>query len=309
MSLPDLEAWAIFAKVAETGSFAAAAVDLGLSGPTVSKAVQRLETRLDERLIHRTSRRFALTEAGRVLAVRAARILAEGEAAEAEAHATSAVPRGRVRLAAPMSFGLRHLAPALPEFLAAYPEVSVDLQLDDRIVDLVAGGIDVALRIADLPDSSLVARRLCPVRRWVVGTPDYFARHGRPNRPLDLRNHACLGYLYLATGEIWRFTDASGTEESVTVKGPLSATNAEALSFALEAGIALALQPDFLVWEAVRDGRLVTALDDWAVPKAALHVITPAGGPRPIRVAVLLDFLTRRFTAAAAPWAAVRSGK
>ena len=252
----------------------------------MSKAVQRLEARLGEKLIHRTSRRFALTEAGRVLAVRAARILAEGEAAEAEAHASSAVPRGRVRLAAPMSFGLRHVAPALPEFLAAYPEVSVDLQLDDRMVDLIAGGIDVAIRIADLADSSLIARRLCPVRRWVVGAPGYFARHGRPSRPRDLRDHACLGYLYLATGETWRFTDAGGAEETVTVKGPLSATNAEALGFALEAGCGVALQPDFVVWEAVREGRLETVLDDWSAPQpgaASDHSGRRAAGRRALR--------------------------
>jgi len=235
----------------------------------------------------------------------AARILAEGEAAEAEAHAASAVPHGRVRLAAPMSFGLRHVAPILPDFLAAYPEVSVELQLDDKMADLVAGGIDVALRIADLSDSSLIARRLCPVRRWVVGAPGYFVRHGTPLRPRDLQKHACLGYVYLATGETWRFTGPEGAEESVTVKGPLCANNAEALGFALEAGLGIALQPDFLVWDAVQEGRLVVVLDDWTAPKLALHLVTPAGTPRPIRVTVLLDFLTRRLSSGVAPWTTV----
>jgi DNA-binding transcriptional LysR family regulator len=304
MPLPDLEAWAIFAKVAETGSFATAASELGLSGPTVSKALQRLEARLGERLIHRTSRRFALTESGRVLAVRAARILAEGEAAEAEAKASSAVPRGRIRLAAPMSFGLRHVAPALPEFLAAHPEVSIDLQLDDRRVDLIAGGIDVAVRIAELADSSLIARRLCPVRRWVVGAPAYFAKHGTPQRPRDLREHACLGYTWLASGETWQFTDAHGAIEAVSVKGPLSASNGDALVAALESGLGVALQPDFLAWEAIEAGRLVAVLSDWLPPPLALHLIMPAGTPRPIRVTVLLDFLTARFKAGVAPWTA-----
>jgi DNA-binding transcriptional LysR family regulator len=303
--LPDLEAWAIFAKVAETRSFAGAAADLGLSVATVSKALKRLEARLGERLIHRTSRRFSLTETGRVLAVRAAQILADGEAAEAEAQAKSATPHGRVRLAVPMSFGLRHVAPMLPAFLAAYPQVSVDLLLDDRVVDLVAGAIDVALRIADLPDSSLLARRLCPVRRWVVGAPSYFARHGRPERPRDLRNHACLGYSYLATGETWRFTDAAGQEEAVAVNGPLTATNGDAIGLAAEAGLGIALQPDFLAWDAVQAGRLVAVLADWAPPPLALHVITPAGEPRATRVGVLLDFLVRRFTAGTAPWTTV----
>jgi len=304
MPLPDLQSWAIFAKVAETGSFAGAAGEFGISGATVSKALQRLEARIGERLIHRTSRRFALTETGRVLAVRAARILAESEAAEAEAQDKSAAPRGRVRLAAPMSFGLRHVAPALPAFLAAYPEVSVDLQLDDRIVDLVAQGIDIAVRIADLPDSSLVARRLCPVRRWVVGAPAYFARHGTPQRPRDLERHACLGYSYLATGERWHFTNVEGVEEAVTVSGPLSATNAEALEGALLAGIGIALQPDFLAWEALRAGRLVAVLVGWNPPLGALNVLMPPGRPRASRVAVLLDFLIRNFAAGSALWTA-----
>jgi DNA-binding transcriptional LysR family regulator len=311
MSLPDLEAWAIFAKVAETGSFAGAASELGLSGATVSKALKRLEMRTGERLIHRTSRRFSLTETGRVLAVRAAQILAEGEAVEAEAQAKSAAPRGRIRLAAPMSFGLRHVAPALPGFLAAYPEIAVDLQLDDRIVDLVAGGIDVALRIAQLPDSSLVARRLCPVRRWVVGAPSYFSRHGPPQRPRDLREHAGLAYSYLATGETWRFTDDRGNEESVVLKPRLSANNAEALEAALEAGLGLALLPDFLAWEALRDGRLVAVLPDWTAPPLALHLVVPGGGPRAPRITVLLDFLARRFASGTAPWtiSASQTGK
>ncbi len=317
MPLPDLEGWAIFAKVAETGSFAAAAAELGLSTPTVSKAVQRLEARLGERLIHRSSRRFALTESGRVLAVRAARILAEGEAAEAEARASSAVPRGRVRLAAPMSFGLRHVAPVLPEFLLAHPELSIDLRLDDRVIDLIADGIDIAVRIAELPDSSLLARRLCPVRRWVVGGAAYFARHGVPAHPRDLRDHACLSYAYHASGETWHFIAPAGTTagttagaaagakaESVTVKGPLTATNGDALVDALEAGLGVALLPDFLIWEAVRDQRLVTVLNEWEAPPLALHLVTPAGVPRPIRTAVLLDFLAGRFTPGTAPWTA-----
>ena len=305
MTLPDLEAWAIFAKVAETGSFAAAATELGLSSPTVSKALARLETRFGERLIDRTSRRFSLTETGRILAVRAAQILAEGEAVEAEAQAKSATPRGKVRLAAPMSFGLQHVASALPEFLAAYPEVSIDLQLDDRMVDLVAGGIDIALRIADLPDSSLIARRLCPVLRWVVGTPGYFSRRGTPQRPRDLENHACLGYSYLSSGDTWRFKDASGVEEAVTISARLSANNAEALNASLEAGEGIALQPDFIAWKSVQEGRLVPVLTEWSAPPLTLNLVTPSGGPRPIRTRVLLDFLTRRFSAGAAPWSSI----
>ncbi len=302
MPLPDLEGWAFFAKVAENGSFVTAATELGVSSATVSKVIQRLERRVGERLIHRTSRRFALTETGRVLAVRAAQILAEGEAVEAEAQAASAAPHGRVRLAAPMSFGLRHLAPILPEFLTTYPGISLELQLDDRIVDLVASGVDLALRIADMPDSSLVARRLCGVSRWVVGHKSYFERRGVPLRPRDLKDHDCLGYSYLSSGETWRFTGPDGVEETVVVRGRLMASNADALQAALEAGLGVALQPDFLAWQAVRDGRLVTVMTDWAPNPLSLSLVTTAGGQKAQRVAVLMAFLAKRFGSGVAPW-------
>jgi DNA-binding transcriptional LysR family regulator len=301
--LPDLEAWGVFAKVASAGSFAKAADELSLSHATVSKAISRLEARLGERLFHRTSRRLSLTETGRVLATRAARILSEGEDAEAEAQARSVSPRGKIRLAAPMSFGLDQIAPILPSFLAAYPEVSVDLQLDDRVVDMVGAGIDVAIRIAALADSSLIVRRLCPVERFVVGAPAYFEKHGRPSRPSDLAKHACLGYTYLASGNVWHFANAAGEKETVAVKGPLSANSGDAVEATLLAGLGLALQPDFVVWKAIESGKLERVLHDWTAPPLNVNILTPAGGPRALKVTALIDFFVRHFSTDAAPWA------
>ena len=301
--LPDLEAWGIFAKVASAGSFAKAADELSLSHATVSKAISRLEARLGERLFHRTSRRLSLTETGRVLATRAARILSEAEDAEAEAQARSVSPRGKIRLAAPMSFGLDQIAPILPSFLSSYAEVSIDLQLDDRVVDMVGAGIDLAIRIAALPDSSLIVRRLCPVERYVVGAPAYFEKYGRPSRPSDLAKHACLGYTYLASGNVWHFTNEAGEEESVAVKGPLSANSADAVEATLLAGLGVATQPDFVVWKALESGRLERVLHDWSAPALNVNILTPAGGPRALKVTALIDFLVRHFSTDAAPWA------
>lgn len=289
--LPDFEALAIFARVVELRSFSAAAEDLNLSKATVSKAVTRLENRLGTRLFNRTSRRLALTDAGAGLVERARRVLAEGEAAEDEALAQSQAPRGRVRLAAPMSFGLAELAPILPRFLTLYPEVSVDLHLSDEVIDIVGEGIDMVLRIAALPDSSLVARRLRPMTRYAVASPDYLNAHGRPTHPSHLADHACLGYAYLPSPETWRFVNAAGEEVAVRPTGPLCANNADALTPALLAGLGVAVQPDFAVGPLVAEGRLERIMPDWTPPPVALHLVQPPGGPRPARVEALADFL------------------
>jgi DNA-binding transcriptional LysR family regulator len=296
--LPDFEALAIFAKVVELRSFAAAAADLALSKATVSKAVSRLEERLGARLFNRTSRRMALTDAGRTLAGRAVQLLADGEAAESEALAQSATPRGLIRLAAPMTYGTKTLAPLLPEFLAAYPEVSIDLNLSDATVDLIGEGFDAAIRIASLPDSSLVARRLCDMRRHVVAAPAYFARYGRPTHPADLVGHKCFGYTYLSTPGVWHFTNAAGETASVRPAGQLRVNNGEAIMPVLLAGLGISDLPDFIVGDALADGRLEAVLQDWVPPSSGVYLVTPSAGPRPARVEVLLEFLALKLSAA-----------
>jgi DNA-binding transcriptional LysR family regulator len=224
-------------------------------------------------------------------------MVAEAEAVEAEAVAQSASPRGVVRLAAPMSFGLLAVAPLMPEFLKAYPEVKVDLHLSDQMVDVIGEGFDAVLRIATLPDSSLVARRLCTVATFLVAAPSYLKQHGRPKHPMGLSDHPCLGYAYLTTPDTWRFTHKNGETAIVRpANGPLRVNNGDAMMPALIAGLGLGVLPDFILRDALADGRLERVLPDWSLPSSALHWVTPPGGPKPARIEVLANFFAEKLS-------------
>ena len=293
-NLPDLEGLAIFARVAELRSFARTAAELKMSKATVSKAISRVEARLGARLFNRTSRRLALTDAGQQLAARAQAMLAEGEAAESEALSQSLSPRGLVRVAVPMSFGVSFIAPLLPEFFRLYPDVSIDLHLSDALVDLIGGGFDGAIRIAALPDSSLLARRLCPMQLHLLASPAYLKAKGRPKHPSQLTEHVGLGYSYQLTQDTWRFQKASGEVVAVRPSGPLRVNNGDAMLPSLIAGVGLGVLPEFIARAALAAKKLEILLPDWTLPGGAVNWVTPPGGPKPKRVEALADFLAQR---------------
>lgn len=294
MKLPDFEAWAVFAAVVEQRSFSAAADALGVSKATVSKAISRLEARLGTTLFHRTSRRLTLTDSGRALSEHAQRIRQEGEAAEEAAFESASAPAGLVRLAAPLTFGIQAVAPTLCDFLAQYPGIKIDLRLSDAFVDIVGDGIDIALRIAELPDSSLRARRLGPMASHVVAAPAYFDRVGRPRHPADLARHACFIYTNTNNPDVWRFRKAGGEEAVVRVDGPMRTDSGDAMLPGLRAGLGVARLPGFLVRDDLASGALEPVLADWSAGAAALHLLTPPGTLRPARVEALIEFLSDR---------------
>lgn len=301
--LPDFEGLAMFAKVAEERSFAGAAKAMGVSVATVSRAVTRLEERLGGRLFNRTSRRLALTDYGRTLSERASRIYAEAEEAEDIAREASSRPRGLVKLSAPLSFGVHWVAPLLPEFLRRYPDVSVDLHLTDAQTDLIGDGFDAALRIAVLVDSSLVARLIAPVRRFVVAAPAYIARYGRPRHPRDLAAHRCLSYLNRAKRDVWRFIHRkTGEECAVAPTGPLRGTSIEALLPTVLEGLAIAELPEFAATQYFRDKQLEPILADWRLPEGGVYFVTPTARARPAKVSALAEFFITKLTGA--PWSA-----
>jgi DNA-binding transcriptional LysR family regulator len=289
-SAPDLVDVLAFVRVVETGSFARAAERMGLSKPVLSRRVARLEEQLGARLLTRTARGAQPTDIGQAYYARAAAILADLEAAqEVVAEAVTQIA-GPIRLTAPLSFGVAHLAPALADFAAAHPRVELDIEFEDRTVDLTGGGYDLAVRIGRLADSALVARRIAPVRKHVVASPAYLAARGRPERPADLAGHDILLY----GNEQWRF-EIDGRWETIRVSPVLRSNNGDMLLAAARKGLGLTMLPSFIAAPAIEDGGVEVVLGGHPLEEGALHAVMPPGRAVTARVRALVDFLVERF--------------
>ncbi len=284
----------VFSAVAETGGFTAAARTLGLSKSAVSKQVSDLEDRLGARLFNRTTRRVVLTEVGRAYHVRCRRILDDAREAELAVGALHTEPIGTLRVNAPMSFGVRHIAPALGDYMDRYPALGIDIDFNDRLVDVIDEGYDIAIRIADLPDSSLVARRLAPCRRVIIASPAYWEAQGRPAHPDDLARHQCLTYDNLPNPREWPFRSPDG-EFSIKVKGRLHANNGDLLLHATIAGQGVYLCPTFICGAALADGRVEAVLEEYEPPEISVYAVWPHNRHLSAKVRSFVDFLIDRF--------------
>ena len=287
----------IFVRVVRTGSFSAAARDSNQTPSAISKQIGRLEDRLGARLFNRTTRSLVLTEVGAAFHVRAQRILGEVEEAEQAVTHLSQAPRGTLRLDVPSAFGRLYIVPLLPDYLARYPEMRVNMTLNDRFIDPVEEGVDLVIRIGELSDSSLIVRRLAANRRVVCGAPAYFERRGRPQHPAELTGHNCLVYTYRAARNDWSFVSKNSPDEApviVRVSGNLETNNAEALSVAAIAGLGLGLFPLWLAGPDLDSGRLQCALPAYHAPDSAIYALYPPGRHLSPKVRSFVDFLVAR---------------
>lgn len=281
----DLE---IFSRVVSAGSMSAAGRELGLSPAVVSKRLRRLEDRLGSRLLQRTTRQIALTEAGQGYYERVVAILAGIEEAEAFVARRSATARGTLKIAAPTSFARMHIAPHLGAFMEANADLSINLVLSDEFVDIVGEGYDVAIRIAELADSSLVARKIAPVRRILCASPHYLERHGAPRDLHDLERHNCLTHL---AGEAWRLEGPQGLV-AFRPNGGLTTNSSEVVREAVLAGIGIGLRSTWDVGPELAEGRLVQVLPDHEGSRSiAVHAIYPSRQFLPVKVRLFIDYL------------------
>jgi len=284
-----------FVRVVEAGSFARAAERMDVSVSAVSRQVAELENHLDARLLNRTTRRLSLTESGRAFHERAVQLLADLEEAEQSANAGTLAPRGTLRLTSSNTFGARHLAPAIAEFVSRYPAMRFDIELSDRATDLVEEGFDVAVRIGSIGSQNLVGRKVGVTSLICCAAPSYLARHGEPRTPEDLAQHQCLSYEYSPQRNLWPFRDRQGRERDVRIAGPVHANSGRFLEALAAEGVGICYEPDFIVGPEVKAGRLKVLLRTFAPPPSSIYVAYPSRRHLSAKVRVFADFLATRF--------------
>ena len=292
--MEDLERMAIFARVVEAKSFSAAARRLNLSKSLVSKQVTQLEKSVGARLLNRTTRALSLTDAGAVFYEHCSRVVEELEEARLAVGRLHAEPRGLLRISAPVAFGRLHIATALPEFLSTYPDLKIDMVTTDRFVDLAEEGYDLVVRIVDQPAPNVVARRLAPVTRRMVATPDYFSRYGVPVTPVDLEQHNCLTYTYFNPQDPWRLRGPDG-DISVSATGNLRVNDDDALAEAVVAGLGVALLPTFIIGKELQSGRLQSVLAEYIPLERHIYAVYLANRHVPAKIRAFIDHLLARF--------------
>jgi DNA-binding transcriptional LysR family regulator len=296
-----LRAFEVFVAVVARQGFARAAEAVGTSPANVTRYIAELEAHLGTRLLNRHSRKLSLTDSGQALYERARSILDEVAEAEALSASTTLQPRGRLRVNAPVSFGILHLAPLWPKFLQKYPEVELEVSLIDRVVDLVEEGFDLGIRISRSGSTAHIARKLAASRNIVCAAPAYLRQHGRPNSPADLADHACIGYTFSATGDDWHLFDAHGLEHVVKVPSVMRANNGDTARAAALAGVGVIWQPSFLVGDDLRAGRLVPLLPGYRMADIDILAVYPSRRHLSAKVRVMIDFLADAFNGTP-PW-------
>ncbi len=298
--MSTLEGMSFLVETIDHGSFSAAGRALGIAPSSVARGIAALEDDLGARLLHRTTRRLSLTEAGRLYLERARNILGEVEEARLSVTQLEAEPRGTLKLNIPTAFGRAHIVPMLREFLITYPDLAIDLDMTDAFVDLVEEGIDLAIRIGELEDSSLVARKLAPNIRVVCASPDYFDRYGRPSAPEELTNHNCLIYKRQMNRIAWHFRDSNSSIYDVAVSGDFLTNNTEALLSVTRDGQGIAVLPTWLVGDDVRHGRLEIVFSEYTVSPTSLdtniYAIFPYNRHLSPKVRAFIDALLKRFS-------------
>jgi DNA-binding transcriptional LysR family regulator len=285
----------LFVRIVETGSFSKAAEDLGITQPTATKFVASLEKRLGTLLLHRSTRGVTATEIGKLYYEKCKLISQEIEEADDLASLMQSKVRGRLTISSSVAFGRRVLTPSILEFMSHHPELEVDLSMDDRYINLVEQGVDLAIRMRNLPDSSL-GSRLLGSNPWVlVATPQYLEKHSTPKTPEDIQKHLALIYSTVQGDHRWNFTDKSGHSESIQVKGPFMSNNLSSILSAAREGMGLAALPCYVAHQSVKDGVLTPILEEWALPSQEIHAVFSSPKHVPTKVRLCIDWLQGQF--------------